>query len=67
MAITGPCRPFWMLTWQAAMEGESIGTMNGLTRLPPCSRKTRSPERHVADAAAAGVDDHRRSRRGWRR
>src|SRR5947208_8441732 len=32
-----------MLIWQAAMEGESIGTMKGLTRLPPWSRKTRSP------------------------
>ena len=38
LATTGPRRPFWMLTWQAAMDGESIGTMNGLTRCGPCSR-----------------------------
>ena len=43
LVMTGPRRPFWMLIWQAAIEGESIGTMNGLTRLPPCSRKIRSP------------------------
>src|SRR5688500_9447589 len=37
LVITGPRILFWMLIWAAAMEGESTGTMKGLTRLPPCS------------------------------
>ena len=36
--MTGPRMPFWMLTWQAAIEGDSIGTMNGETRGPPLVR-----------------------------
>ncbi len=35
--------PFWMLTWQAAMDGDIIGTMNGLTLFGPRSRSVTSP------------------------
>ena len=38
LVTTGPRVPFWMLIWHAAIDGESIGTMNGLTRVGPCSR-----------------------------
>ena len=32
-----------MLIWQAAMEGDIIGTMNGLTRCRPFSMRRTSP------------------------
>ena len=41
--MTGPRVPFWMLIWQAAIEGDIIGTMNGLTRSAPFSRSVTSP------------------------
>src|SRR3990170_3744919 len=41
--MTGPRIPFWMLTWQAAMDGDIIGTMKGLTRSGPFVRSVTSP------------------------
>ena len=35
--MTGPRMPFWMLIWAAAIDGDIIGTMNGLTRAAPWS------------------------------
>ncbi len=41
--MTGPRMPFWMLTWQAAIDGDIIGSMNGLTRLAPFVVRVPSP------------------------
>ncbi len=41
--MTGPRIPFWMLIWQAAMEGDIIGTMNGLTRAGPFASRVSWP------------------------
>ena len=41
--MTGPVIPFWMLIWQAAIDGDIIGTMNGLTRSGPFVMSVTSP------------------------
>ena len=56
--MTGPRMPFWMLIWHAAMDGDIIGTMNGLTRSEPFVVRHDLAQGHLADTAAAGVDDH---------
>ncbi len=48
--ITGPRIPFWMLIWHAAIDGDIIGTMNGLTRSGPFA-----VQRHLADRRPPGV------------
>ena len=40
--MTGPRMPFWMLIWAAAIDGDIIGTMNGLTRADPRLVRTSS-------------------------
>ena len=41
--MTGPVIPFWMLIWQAAIDGDIIGTVNGLTRSGPFVISVTSP------------------------
>ena len=41
--MTGPVIPFWMLIWQAAIDGDIIGTMKGLTRSGPFVMSVISP------------------------
>ena len=56
--MTGPVIPFWMLIWHAAIDGDIIGTVNGLTRSGPFVISVTSPRRHLLQSAATGVHDH---------
>ena len=57
--ITGPRSRFWMLIWQAAMDGREHRHHEGTDPLAALLEEDPLAGCHVADPAAAGVDDHR--------
>ena len=58
--MTGPVRPYFMLTSAAAIDPDSAGIANGLTWPGPLSGEGGRPFDDLLHAPAAGVDDDRR-------